>query len=102
MHSDPGVELGVGSGHDCCHGAAGGEPGDVHPSRVDRVVGHDLAGDTGDDRWLAGVGLLVGGGEPVPVAAAVGRAGLFWVGDEGGVLFGEVVHSGAGGGVGGG
>ena len=101
MHSDPGVELRVGRGHHRRHGAASGESGDIHPGRVDLVVGHDLAGDAGDDRRLARACLLVGGGEPVPVAAAVGRGGLLWVGDEEGVLLGEVVHPGAGGEVGG-
>ena len=68
---------------------------------VDLVVGHDLAGDAGDDGRLARACLLVGAGEPVPVAAAVGRSRLLRVGDEEGVLLGEVVHPGAGGEVGG-
>ncbi len=61
MHTDPGVELGVGRGHHRCHGAAGGESGDIDPGGVDLVVGHDLTGDAGDDRRLAGPSLLVGG-----------------------------------------
>ena len=60
VHPGPGVELGVGGGHDRGHRAAGGEPGDVDPVGVDGVVGHDLPGDAGDDRRLAGAGLLVG------------------------------------------
>src|SRR6201993_2323859 len=44
----------------------------------------------------AGAGVLVGGGEPVPVAAVVCRARLLWVGDEENVLLGELVHASAG------
>ena len=101
MHSDPGVELRVGRGHHRRHGAAGGESGDIDPGGVDLVVGHDLTGDAGDDRRLARACPLVGGGEPVPVAAAVGRGGLLRVRDEERVLLGEVIHPGACGEVGG-
>ena len=61
MHTDPRIELGIGRGHHRGHGAAGGESGDVNTRGVDRVVGHDLTGDAGDDRRLAGPSLLVGG-----------------------------------------
>ena len=61
MHSDTGVKLRIGRGHHRRHGAARGESGDIHLGRVDLVVGHDLAGDTGDDRRLARACLLVGG-----------------------------------------
>ena len=100
MHADTGVELRVGRGHHRCHGTACGESGDIHPAGFDLVVGHDLTGDACDDRGLARAGPLVGGGEPVPVAAAVGGGGLLRVGDEERVLLGKVVHPSAGGEVG--
>ena len=46
-------------------------------------------------------GLLVGRGEPVPVAPVVGRARLLGIGHEEGVPLGEIVHPRAGGEVGG-
>ena len=59
-----------------------------------RVMPAMIAGSPAPARWCARV-------EPVPVAAAVGRGGLLRVGDEEGVLLGELVHPGAGGEVGG-
>ena len=101
MHSDPGVELRVGRGHHRRHGAASGESGDIHPGGIDLVVGHNPAGDSGDDGRLPRACLLVGAGEPVPIAAPVGRGRLLRVGNEEGVLLGEGVHPGASGEVGG-
>ena len=46
-------------------------------------------------------GALVAGAEPIPQAVPVGVPGLFRIGDQKGVLFGEFVHPGAGGEIGG-
>ena len=54
------------------------------------------AGDAGDDRRLARIGVLVGGGEPVPIATVVSRPGLVWIDDQKGVALGEFVHASAG------
>ena len=97
MHADGGVQVGVGRPHDGGGRPAGREPGDVDARRVDRVVGHDLAGDARDQRRLALVALLVAGAEPVPALRRVGGAGLRGVDDEAGVLLGERVHARAGG-----
>ena len=101
MHAGRGIQVGIGRCHDGGHRTAGGEPGDVHAGRIDRKLLRDLTGDAGDDRRLAGTGALVGWLKPVPVAAVVGRGGLLGVGDQEGVLLGELVHAGAGGEVGG-
>jgi hypothetical protein len=45
---------------------AGGESGDIDPLRVDRVVAHGLARDSGDEGGFATVALLVTGAEPIP------------------------------------
>src|SRR5205807_10543164 len=92
VHPDRRVQVWVGRGHDGGHRAAGGKPGDVDASRVDEEIAHDLAGDAGDDRRLARIGLLISRGEPVPIATVVSRPRLLWVDDEEGVLFGELVH----------
>ena len=96
VHPDRRVQVWVGRGHDGGHGATGGKPGDVDASRIDEEIAHNLAGDASDDRGLARIGLLVRRGEPVPVATVVSRPRLLWVGDEEGVLLGELVHPRAG------
>src|SRR5664279_6509593 len=62
--------------------------------------GAPMPGDTGDDRRFAAAAGMVLPAEPVPVAAGVGRAGLFRVGDQERVLLGQLVHAGSGGEIG--
>ena len=97
VHAHRGIEVRVGRSHDRSHRAAGGQPGDVDAGRVDGQVAHDLSGDAGDDRRLARAGALVRRGEPVPVAAPVGRSRLLRIDDQEGVAFGQLVHARAGG-----
>ena len=97
MHADRGVEIGIGRCHDRGGRPTGGEPGDIDPLRVDRVLGHDLAGDARDQRGLAAVALLVLRLEPVPALGDVGRGRLGRVGDQAAMLLGQHVHPRAGG-----
>ena len=83
--------------HDGGRGTAGGQPGDIDPPRVDRVVAHDLAGDAGDQRGFAPVALLVAGAEPVPAFLRIGSLGLAGIDDQAAMLLGERVHPRAGG-----
>ncbi len=96
VHPDRRVQVWVGRGHDGGHGATGGKPGDVDASRIDEEIAHNLAGDASDDCRLARIGLLVRRGEPVPIATVISRPRLLWVGNEEGVLLGELVHPCAG------
>ena len=97
MHADRGVEIRIGRCHDRGGRPTGGEPGDIDPLRVDRVLGHDLAGDARDQRGLAAVALLVLRLEPVPALGDVGRGRLGRVGDQAAMLLGQLVHARAGG-----
>src|SRR4029453_16787087 len=100
VHTDGGVEVGIGRGHHRGHGSAGGEAGDVDAYRVDGVVAGDLTGDAGEEGRLPPVPALVGRPEPVPEPHVVRRGGLFGVGDEKGVSVSVCVHVGDGGEVG--
>ena len=97
VDADGGVQIGVDRGHHRGHRASGGKTGHVHPVGIYAVAVHDLGGDPGDQRRLAGVAPLMTGGKPVPVPARVRRAVLFGVGDQEGLTLGEVVHAGSGG-----
>lgn len=58
MHADGSVEIRIGRPQDGGGRTAGRQSGDVHPGGVDRELGHDLAGDAGDQRKLAPIPLL--------------------------------------------
>ena len=92
VHPDRGVQVGVGRGHHRGHRAPGGEPGDEHARGVDAEVLHHAAGDARDDRRLTGARVLVGRGEPVPVAALVGLPRLLGIDDDEAVLLRQLVH----------
>ena len=66
MHADRGVEIGVGVAHDRGRRASRRKPRDIDPPRIDRVVAHDLARDSRDQRRLPLIALLVALAEPVP------------------------------------
>ena len=59
MHANRGIEIGIGRCHNGGRGPSSGEPGNIDPLRVDRVLAHDPAGDARDQRGLAAVTLLV-------------------------------------------
>jgi hypothetical protein len=75
-------------------------PRDVDSSRVQREVADDVASESGQDRWFAGVAPLVFRPEPVPKAAPVGGAGLLGTGHHERVPLGQFVHPCTGGEVG--
>ena len=97
VDADGGVQIGVDRGHHRGHRAPGGKPRHIHPFGIYVMALHDLGGDPGDERRLAGVAPLMTGGKPVPVPARVRRAGLLGVGDQEGLTLGEVIHGGGSG-----
>jgi hypothetical protein len=97
MDADGRIEIGICGAHDGRRGTARREAGDKNAARLDRDIGHDLPGDSRDERGLAAVALLIGGAEPVPAFRGIGRTRLLGIGDEEALLLGQFVHPRAGG-----
>ena len=93
----PQARVGVRRSHDGSSGPACGQACDVGALRIDRMVPHDLAGDTRDQRRLAAAPLLVARAKPVPAFCLIGSAGLLRIGHKAVLLFRQEVHPGAGG-----
>src|SRR5258708_18763447 len=79
--------------------AAAAAPADsnVNPLRVDRIVAHDLAGNTGNQRRFTSTAPLIARAKPVPAFRRVRLAGLCRIDDETGLFFGDEIHARAGG-----
>ncbi len=92
MHADRRVQLGIARAQHRRRRPPGGQPGDVHPCRVDGVLRHDLAGDAGDQGGLALAATLLGRLEPAPAARRVGRGDLLRPDDQAAPCLGGLVH----------
>src|SRR4051812_794044 len=66
MHADCRVEILVGCAHDSSRGRSSRQPAYVDALWIDRIVAHDLAGDTRDQRRVTLAPLPGGVAEPVP------------------------------------
>src|SRR5262245_23060952 len=66
MYANRCVEVAVGGSHDGGSRGPGRQSGDIDASRIDRMVAHDLAGNTSDKRGFATAALLVGRAKPIP------------------------------------
>ena len=97
MYADRCVQIGIRRAHDSGGGPAGRQARDVDALRIDRMVPHDLAGDTGDQRRFAPAAALIAGAKPVPALRLVGSARLLGIDHEAVLLFRQEVHPGAGG-----
>ncbi len=96
MDPDTGKQFGISDSHDCRHRTTRGKAGDKNPCRINNVVTLNLLDNSRENRRLALARALVACAEPIPQAIPIRLPGLFGVGDQEGVLLGEVVHPGTG------
>ncbi len=98
VHTDGGEQLRVGRGQHHGHRAAGRDPGDVNPFRVDappRALGQHAADDPGENGRFTLLAELMPGAEPVPTPLPVVRHRLFRVHHHELMPIGQLVEPGA-------
>ena len=89
------VKIGVSLPHDRSSSAASRKACDVNPSRIHRMLAHDLAGDPRDQRRLSLAPALIIRPKPVPAPPRIGQAMLGWIDDEEAVFLGKAIHPGS-------
>jgi len=97
MYADCCIHIVVCCPHDSRRRCSGRQSTDIDALWINRIVAHDLAGDSRDKRRFASAPLLVGFAKPVPALRLVCLAVLCRIDHEAGLLFRNEVHPRTGG-----